>query len=59
MLYDFDFQHDCATLSGNSGSPVLDIQTGKVVGTHFAGSLNVFAGFAVRVDVLKKILKNM
>ena len=59
MLYDFDFQHDCATLSGNSGSPVLDIQTGKVVGTHFAGSLNVFAGYAVRVDVLKKILANM
>lgn len=57
MLYDFDFQHDCATLTGNSGSPVLDLVSGKVVGTHFAGSLNVFAGYAVRTDVLKEILK--
>jgi len=59
MLYDFDFQHDCATLVGNSGSPVIDILTGKVVGTHFAGSLNVFEGYAVRVDVLKNILANL
>ena len=59
MLYDFDFQHDCATLVGNSGSPVIDIATGKVVGTHFAGSLNVFEGYAVRVDVLKKILSHL
>ena len=59
MLYDFDFQHDCATLVGNSGSPVIDIATGKVVGTHFAGSLNVFEGYAVRIEVLKKILANL
>ena len=59
MLYDFDFQHDCATLVGNSGSAVIDIATGKVVGTHFAGSLNVFEGYAVRVEVLKNILKKL
>lgn len=59
MLYEFDFKHDCATLVGNSGSPVIDIVTGKVVGTHFAGSLNTFEGYAVRTDVLKKILSNL
>ena len=59
MLYDFDFKHDCATLVGNSGSPVIDIISGKVVGTHFAGSLNVFEGYAVRADVIRKILKNI
>jgi len=58
MIYDFDFRHDCATLVGNSGSPVIDIATGTVVGTHFAGSLNLFEGYAVRVDVLRKILQN-
>jgi len=58
MLYEFDFKHDCATLVGNSGSPVIDILTGKVVGTHFAGSLNAFEGYAVRVDVLRNILAN-
>jgi len=59
MLYEFDFKHDCATLVGNSGSPVIDILNGKVVGTHFAGSLNTFEGYAVRTDVLKNILSNL
>lgn len=59
MLYDFDFRHDCATLMGNSGSPVIDIITGHVIGTHFAGSLHVFEGYAVRADVILKILEGI
>jgi S1-C subfamily serine protease len=31
------FQHDCSTLGGNSGSPVVSIATGRVVGVHCAG----------------------
>ncbi len=30
--------HDCSTLGGNSGSPVLALETGEVVGLHFGGS---------------------
>lgn len=33
----FVFTHDCTTLGGNSGSPIVDIETGTVVGLHFAG----------------------
>lgn len=29
--------HDCSTLGGNSGSAFLDLETGKVMGLHFAG----------------------
>ena len=29
--------HDCTTLGGNSGSPVVDLATGKVCGLHFSG----------------------
>jgi hypothetical protein len=29
--------HDCTTLSGNSGSPLLDPRTGLVVGIHASG----------------------
>jgi hypothetical protein len=29
--------HDCTTLGGNSGSPILDLASGQVVGLHFSG----------------------
>jgi hypothetical protein len=38
--------HDCSTLGGNSGSAVIDIETGHVVGLHFAGTYLV-ANYAV------------
>jgi hypothetical protein len=31
------FMHDCSTLGGNSGSCVIDLQTGQVIGLHFGG----------------------
>ncbi len=31
-------KHDCSTLGGNSGSPVTALETGKVIGLHFAGA---------------------
>ncbi len=30
--------HDSSTLTGNSGSPVVDLQSGSVVGLHFKGN---------------------
>lgn len=38
--------HDSSTLGGNSGSAVIDVQTGAVVGLHFAGRY-LEANFAV------------
>lgn len=38
--------HDASTLGGNSGSCVLDVQTGEVVALHFAGRYKV-ANYAV------------
>jgi S1-C subfamily serine protease len=29
--------HDCSTLGGNSGSPIVALSTGRVVGVHFTG----------------------
>jgi endonuclease G len=29
--------HDCSTLGGNSGSAVIDLETGEVMGLHFGG----------------------
>jgi hypothetical protein len=30
-------QHDCSTLGGNSGSPLVDLETHQVIGLHFGG----------------------
>jgi V8-like Glu-specific endopeptidase len=29
--------HDCSTLGGNSGSPIVDLDTHQVIGLHFGG----------------------
>jgi hypothetical protein len=29
--------HDCSMLAGNSGSPVVDLETSRVIGLHYAG----------------------
>jgi endonuclease G len=47
--------HDCTTLGGNSGSPVLRLSDGKVVGLHFAGRFAV-GNSAVRASTLRDIL---
>lgn len=38
--------HDASTLGGNSGSAVIDVETGQVIGLHFAG-LYLDTNFAV------------
>jgi S1-C subfamily serine protease len=32
------FQHDASTLQGNSGSPVLELRTARVIGLHVGGA---------------------
>ena len=49
------FQHDCTTLGGNSGSPVVDLVSGGVVGLHFAGRFQQ-ANHAVPASVIKETL---
>jgi len=45
--------HDSSTLGGNSGSAVLDVQSGRVVGLHFAGHY-LEANFAVPTHELAR-----
>lgn len=47
--------HDCTTLGGNSGSPLLSLDSATVVGLHFAGAYRE-TNSAVRVSTLKALL---
>jgi hypothetical protein len=47
--------HSCSTLGGNSGSPVLDVGTGAVVGLHYRG-VEFIENDAVPVSVLRRCL---
>jgi endonuclease G len=45
--------HDSSTLGGNSGSAVVDVATGEVVGVHFAGHY-LLANYAVPASELAR-----
>lgn len=47
--------HDATTLGGNSGSAVLSIDSGELVGLHFAGQFRK-ANYAVRPSVIRAAL---
>jgi V8-like Glu-specific endopeptidase len=50
-----EIQHDCSTLGGNSGSPVINLKTGVAVGLHFSG-LFMEANFAVPAPKVRELL---
>ena len=51
-------QHNCSTLGGNSGSAVLEVQTGYAVGLHFGGRFRT-ANFAVKAEVIRSVLDRL
>lgn len=54
----FLLNHDASTLGGNSGSCMVDIESGQAVGLHFAGRFRE-NNFAVQASELKKILSRL
>ncbi len=52
------FEHDASTLGGNSGSVVLDIETGRALGLHFAGAAQE-RNVAVTADTVAAALRRL
>lgn len=50
--------HDCTTLGGNSGSVLLDLDTGNAVGMHFAGRF-LQANYAVPAALIQERLHDI
>ena len=49
-------RHDCSTLPGNSGSVVLDIETGRALGLHYSGTI-FRTNYAVPAAAIARILR--
>lgn len=62
-IHKYLYWHDCTTWKGNSGSPVIDFETGKVLGIHNAGDSEEKKGLRTNYSVsglsLVKILKDL
>jgi len=50
--------HDCSTLGGNSGSVVLDLDSGEAIALHFSGRF-LDANFAVPAQTMAEILRGV
>jgi endonuclease G, mitochondrial len=50
--------HNCSTLGGNSGSVIVDLDSGKALGLHFSGSF-LDTNYAVRADIVNKLLADV
>lgn len=48
--------HDCSSTGGCGGGPVIDVETGEVLGMHFAG-LALQTNYAVPAPVLADLLR--
>ena len=57
-LEDVRLLHNCSTLGGNSGSAVVDLDTGEALGLHFSGRF-LDTNYAVRADVVKRVLDDV
>ena len=55
---DREIEHDCSTLGGNSGSVVLDLETGEAVALHFAGQSR-HANYAVPASIIRDRLEKL
>lgn len=53
---DGSVQHDCTTLGGNSGSAVVSLATGAVVGLHFGGK-PLLTNYAVPAPVVAALVE--
>lgn len=53
---DGTFHHDATTLGGNSGSTVVDLESGKAVGLHFGG-LESDSNWAVAAPAVQRLLQ--
>lgn len=55
---DGTFVHDCSTLEGNSGSVILDLESGEALGIHFHGSF-LRGNMAVSYTTIREYLHSL
>ena len=56
---DIEVRHDCSTLGGNSGSPLINLRTGDVLALHAGGFFPNSMNYAVPSHYLAKQLQSL
>lgn len=55
-----EFTHNCLTFDGNSGSPVIDIQSGNVIGLHYKTDMKPLTNkYAIKVEHIIELAKKI
>ncbi len=54
----YHYEHDCTTLGGCSGSAVVNLESGKVIGLHFAGRYRHY-NLAIKSHHIVKLLHSL
>lgn len=49
------FYHNCSVLKGNSGSPIFDMASGKVIGIHYHGDDGI--NFAFKSSEIRRLMQ--
>jgi len=58
-VHKYVYFHNCTTWNGNSGSPLLDFKSGKVIGIHFGGDTENVERFRTNYAVSGLVLKDI
>ena len=54
----YNIMHNCCTENGSFGSPILNLQTNKVIGIHNKSSINYNIGTLLKLPIKDFIIKN-
>jgi endonuclease G len=57
--WDGILSHDCSTLGGNSGSPLISLSSGEAIGIHFKGGTQESGNNAISSTHIKSLLDRL
>ena len=52
-----ELEHDCRVIAGSTGSPIIDLENGKVLGVHYKSDIGTFKpGLGIDAAYIKQVM---